>query len=94
MSENIKAKKGKAYLQTPEGLELIGETNSEEFDVYIEPNMDHMPAIFPVLAGLCKHRKPGYDRDHQLVDTCRRPNNTPTGCSWGDCRPAVCPVWR
>lgn len=84
MNEKVKVKKGKMYLQTPEGLELIGEASSEEFDVFIEPNTHHLPGIFPWVAGLCKHRKPGYDIDRQVIDTCRHPDNTPVGCSWGD----------
>ena len=92
MSETIKAKKGKCYLKIPEGLELIGEIKGE-FDVTLVPNEKYIPALFSQLAEVCKHRKPGYDQDKRVVDTCRHPNNTPVGCSWGDCRPDVCPVW-
>lgn len=93
MSDTIKAKKGKVYLQTPEGLELLGET-AHEANVTLVPNTKYLPVLFPQLAEMCKHRKPGYDRDKQVVNTCRHPNNTPVGCSWGDCSPDVCPVWR
>lgn len=93
MSDIIKAKKGKVYLQTPEGLELLGET-AHEGDVTLVPNTKYLPALFFPLTRVCKHHTYSYDEDRQVVDACHHPNNTPSGCSWGDCRLDVCPVWR
>lgn len=92
MGETIKAKEGKLYLKTPEGLELIGETG-HELDVTLEPNEKYLPALFSQLAEVCKHHHFSYDENKQIIDTCGHPNNQPRGCSWGECRLGVCPVW-
>lgn len=52
------------------------------------------PAIFPQLTEVCKYHTYSYDEDHRAVDACHHPNNAPSRCSWGDCRPDVCPVCR
>lgn len=43
-------------------------------------------------ARICKYRKPAYDIDHQVIDTCRL--HVPAGCSWGDCNEAECPILK
>lgn len=47
---------------------------------------------FETFQKSCKHRAPGYSRDHQLLDTCRHKENTPPGASWGMCDIRCCPM--
>lgn len=49
---------------------------------------------FETFQKCCKHRCPGFDRDHQLIDTCRHKENTPPGSSWGMCDIRCCPMVR
>lgn len=48
---------------------------------------------FETFQNSCKYRKPGYDIDHQPVDTCRHKENTPPGSSWGTCDIRYCPMF-
>lgn len=50
--------------------------------------------VFDDLRYLCKYCHDGFDIEHHFVSTCRHPDNTPHGMSWGICSYDVCPYLK
>ena len=60
-------------------------------DIY---KINVLNVVFDDWKGLCKYYHLDFDIDHRLIDSCRHPDNRPSGHSWGKCEKDMCPFYK